>query len=223
MEATAEFDFQATAEDELSFVQGQQIKILQTERDANWYNAVLYRQVGFVPKNYIKMSKVSWYYGKISRAKAEELLADQPYNGAFLIRDSETIMEPGSYSLSVKFEGQVQHFKILKDCDFKFYIWMTKFESLNKLVDHHRDTSISRVCKIMLRDMVPTEAPRKQQQTVFAMFDFQPDEQGELGFRKGEEIELLDCTHAEWWKGQLNGQIGYFPKNYVRQNPVRFS
>ena len=149
MEATAEYDFQATADDELSFSQGQAINILQTERDANWYNAALNGQVGFVPKNYIKMKKANWYYGKISRAKAEELLADQPYNGAFLIRDSETIMEPGSYSLSVKFEGQVQHFKILKDNDYKFYIWMTKFDSLNKLVEHHKKTSISRFCNML--------------------------------------------------------------------------
>ena len=218
MEGTAIYDFNATAEDELSFRKNQELNILQTERDANWYNAELNGRVGFVPKNYIKLEKAPWYYGKISRAKAEELLADQACNGAFLIRDSETIIEPGSYSLSVKFEGQVQHFKILKDGQYEFYIWMKKFKSLNELVEHHRKTSISRVGKVVLKDMVPVEdqmAPPRSVHRCVAMFDFCPDDQGELGFRKGDEIELLDCSHADWWKGQLNGQVGYFPKAYV--------
>ena len=218
MEAYAIYDFNATADDELSFRQGQPIIVLQTERDANWYNAQLNGDVGFVPKNYIHMKKAPWYYGKISRAKAEEFLVNQPSNGAFLIRDSETIIEAGSYSLSVKFESEVQHFKILKDAYYQFYIWMKKFPSLNKLVEHHRSKSVSRVEDIFLQDMVQggVESKSTNARKVTALFDFVPDEEGELGFKKGEEIELVDCTHAEWWKGQLNGQVGYFPKNYVR-------
>ena len=42
----------------------------------------------------------SWYHGRITRNKAEELLLKQPIDGAFLIRESEST--PGDFSLSVK-------------------------------------------------------------------------------------------------------------------------
>lgn len=41
----------------------------------------------------------SWYYGRITRADAEKLLANKP-EGGFLIRISES--SPGDFSLSVK-------------------------------------------------------------------------------------------------------------------------
>lgn len=33
---------------------------------------------------------ISWYYGKIRRLEAESLLLQEPHDGAFLIRDSES-------------------------------------------------------------------------------------------------------------------------------------
>ena len=42
-----------------------------------------------------------WYHGRITRSKAEEILARQPHDGAFLIRESEST--PGDFSLSVKY------------------------------------------------------------------------------------------------------------------------
>lgn len=41
-----------------------------------------------------------WFFGKIPRAKAEEMLNKQRHDGAFLIRESESA--PGDFSLSVK-------------------------------------------------------------------------------------------------------------------------
>ena len=47
------------------------------------------------------LSFSSWYRGRITRAKAEEILSQQPHDGAFLIRESEST--PGDFSLSVKY------------------------------------------------------------------------------------------------------------------------
>lgn len=45
-------------------------------------------------------SFLRWFFGKIPRAKAEEMLSKQRHDGAFLIRESESA--PGAFSLSVK-------------------------------------------------------------------------------------------------------------------------
>lgn len=58
---------------------------------------------------------------------------------------------------------------------------------------------------------------------VRALFDFQPSEPGELQFRKGDIIQVLESVYKDWWKGLLRGQTGIFPLNYVEklQDPTR--
>jgi signal transducing adaptor molecule len=52
---------------------------------------------------------------------------------------------------------------------------------------------------------------------VRALFDFQPSEPGELMFKKGDIIAVLESVYKDWWKGSLRGQTGIFPLNYVEK------
>lgn len=82
------------------------------------------------------------------------------HEGAFLIRVSES--SPGDFSLSVKCSDGVQHFKVLRDAQGKFFLWVVKFNSLNELVEYHRTSSVSRSQHVKLRDMVPDEVREKK-------------------------------------------------------------
>uniref|UniRef100_F6PLS0 Growth factor receptor-bound protein 2 n=1 Tax=Ornithorhynchus anatinus TaxID=9258 RepID=F6PLS0_ORNAN len=197
MEAIAKYDFKATADDELSFKRGDILKVLNEECDQNWYKAEL-------------NGKDVEPQGRGEAAKAEEMLGKQRHDGAFLIRESESA--PGDFSLSVKFGNDVQHFKVLRDGAGKYFLWVVKFNSLNELVDYHRSTSVSRNQQIFLRDI---EQMPQQPTYVQALFDFDPQEDGELGFRRGDFIQVLDNSDPNWWKGACHGQTGMFPRNYV--------
>ena len=52
---------------------------------------------------------------------------------------------------------------------------------------------------------------------VRALYDFQPSEPGELQFRKGDIIAVLESVYKDWWKGSLRGNTGIFPLNYVEK------
>lgn len=54
----------------------------------------------------------------------------------------------------------VQHFKVLRDAQGKFFLWVVKFNSLNELVEYHRSASVSRSHDIKLKDMTPEEVCR---------------------------------------------------------------
>lgn len=54
---------------------------------------------------------------------------------------------------------------------------------------------------------------------VRALYDFQPSEPGELQFRRGDVIAVLESVYKDWWKGSLRGQTGIFPLNYVEKLP----
>ncbi|KAG7460114.1 hypothetical protein MATL_G00217790 [Megalops atlanticus] len=147
MEATGKYDFNATEEDELSFRKGDILKILGTNDD--WYKAELHGHEGFVPKNYIDRYIPSWFQENASRNSAEEMLMSREV-GAFLIRGSQS--SPGDFSISVRHEFDVQHFKVMKDNRGQYYLWTEKFTSLDKMVDYYKTTSISRQRQILLRD-----------------------------------------------------------------------
>lgn len=51
-----------------------------------------------------------------------------------------------------------------------------------------------------------------------ALFTFDPDQDGDLGFKKGDIITILKRTEnkTDWWTGRTeDGRTGVFPSNYV--------
>ncbi|CAO3643772.1 unnamed protein product [Cunninghamella blakesleeana] len=64
----------------------------------------------------------------------------------------------------------------------------------------------------------PAEVPEEPKVSrVRALYDFQPTEQGELGFQKGDVIRVIESVYRDWWKGDLRGKTGIFPVNYVEK------
>lgn len=150
MEAKGKYEFNATDEDELSFRKGDILKILS--RQDEWYKAEINGHEGFVPQNYIEISTPRWYQESASRSTAEELLRQRDV-GEFVIRGCQS--SPGEFSISVKHENDVQHFKVMRDNKGQYFLWSEKFTSLNKLVEFYKSTSISKTREIYLNDGSP--------------------------------------------------------------------
>lgn len=217
MEAQAKHDFEPKKKDtdELAFQRGDKMLILNYGDPVSWYQAEIGGQTGSVPGNYIAIDVPKWYMGRISRSTAEQMLQGNKFEGAFLVRLSES--SPTDFSLSVKCGQSVQHFKILKDnSDGGYYLWSTRFDSLNKLVDHYRNETVSRTHQIFLTDM-----DRDGQFVVQALYDFDSKESAELQFKKGDLITVSETSDDNWWGGCIGDMAGFFPKLYVREfNPL---
>ncbi|XP_072168285.1 growth factor receptor-bound protein 2-B-like [Diadema setosum] len=305
VECRAVYSFKPKEPDELEFNQGDVLFVKGPEQDGagtGWLRAQLNGREGLVPANYLTKLP-SWFYPTITR-KSAELLLHQEDNGAFLVRKSES--SERLYSLSVKYNESVQHFRILQDTAGKFHLWIVKFPSLDALVDYYRTTSVTRENQVpgvksgnvitlvdmqrvaqtmqkypqlkVLRpedgDLMDNSFSQKshhahlqggrpfnggqraplqnsweanmryshnnamqsmpngwddrrrppmghvmahsRHQKLQALYDFDPEEEGELCFRKGDIITLVDKPTKDWWRGTVNGRVGMLPAPYVK-------
>lgn len=65
----------------------------------------------------------------------------------------------------------------------------------------------------------PPPPPPASSRPVFvtALYDFDGQGDGDLVFREGDRIRVVQKTNStdDWWEGELRGQRGPFPANYV--------
>lgn len=67
---------------------------------------------------------------------------------------------------------------------------------------------------------VPTPSvpkPTQQVKQYIALYDYEARTEEDLGFRKGEKLDILNNTDGDWWlaKSTVNGREGYVPSNYI--------
>ncbi|KZW02672.1 BAR-domain-containing protein [Exidia glandulosa HHB12029] len=65
----------------------------------------------------------------------------------------------------------------------------------------------------------PKPKPKPEIKYVVALYDFAAQAEGDLSFKTGDRIELLEKTNSaeDWWTGRVNGNKGVFPGNYVQE------
>jgi c-src tyrosine kinase len=85
----------------------------------------------------------SWFHGKISRDRAEQLLSPKE-DGLFLVRESTNF--PGDYTLCVCYQGKVEHYRV-KYKDNQLTIDDEEFfENLSQLVEVQKLAFVATMC-----------------------------------------------------------------------------
>lgn len=61
------------------------------------------------------------------------------------------------------------------------------------------------------------QAAASNQEYAEVLYDFQPQQDGDLTLRKGDRIAVLEKMSSDWFKGKdSSNNVGVFPANYVK-------
>ncbi|XP_034881457.1 tyrosine-protein kinase Srms isoform X3 [Mirounga leonina] len=138
------YDFRARCSAELSVSRGDRLYALKEEGDYIFARRLSGPpSTGLVPITHLAkatprtLSDHPWYFSGISRAGAQQLLLS-PANapGAFLIRPSES--SHGDYSLSVRAQAKVRHYRISTAADGLYLQKGRLFPSLEELLAYYK-------------------------------------------------------------------------------------
>ncbi|CDI98700.1 guanine nucleotide exchange factor VAV2 [Echinococcus multilocularis] len=169
-------------------------------------------------------SSMSWYFGEMDRAEATQLLTGCE-NGTFLVRISKNVSRMGEYSLSVVYHHP-RHIRIQRSSDSCFYLCSPqRFKSLEALVDFYCRVSLNE-CFDEVQTCLRFPYQRCPEDSVLfyarAQHDFEGDANPRmLPLTRGDLVHVISTRAKEqgWWKGWLNGRIGFFPLSFVTRQP----
>ncbi|XP_033951380.1 guanine nucleotide exchange factor VAV2 isoform X9 [Pseudochaenichthys georgianus] len=243
----------------LCFQTGEFIELLKGDPDTTWWEGKLIQTLksGFFPSSCVKpcldpkpfqslstrqCSRESdyygypWFAGNMERQQADNLLKSHS-SGTYLIR--ERTAEAERFAISIKFNDEVKHIKVIEKDSWIHITEAKKFESLLELVEYYQahslkesfkllDTTLRHPYKSRERSLTrastrsPVFTPRVVSSAV-ARYNFAARDMRELSLREGDIVKIYSKIGGDqgWWKGEANGRIGWFPSTYVDEEGVQ--
>uniref|UniRef100_A0A8C5QU97 Uncharacterized protein n=1 Tax=Leptobrachium leishanense TaxID=445787 RepID=A0A8C5QU97_9ANUR len=161
-------------------------------------------------------SRYPWFVGNVERPQADNLLKAH-VSGTYLIRERPA--EAERFAISIKFNEEVKHIKVVEEDNWIHITEAKKFERLLELVEYYQTHSS---CSSRTPTKPPVFTPRPVG-TAVARYNFAARDMRELSLRGGDVVKIYSRIGGDqgWWKGETNGRIVWFPSTYVEEEGVQ--
>ncbi|XP_056248338.1 guanine nucleotide exchange factor VAV3-like isoform X1 [Seriola aureovittata] len=228
----------------LSIHAGDVIELMFADLHSSWWQGKILAtsKIGFFPSDAVRpcpcvpkpvdYSAQLWFAGPMERYQAEVELLDRG-NSTYLVRHRSK--ECTEYAISIKFNDKIKHIKILTK-DGCFYIAESRlFKTVLDLVEYYKQhslkegfSSLDTTLQVPYREPSNGNMPRAitTAGSVFsprvvgiavARYDFSSRDTRELSLLQGDIIKIYTKMSSGWWKGEVDGRVGWFPSTYVEE------
>ncbi|CAL7947972.1 unnamed protein product [Xylocopa violacea] len=163
-----------------------------------------------------------WFVGEMGRDTASNRLECRE-DGTYMLRlrpaGQSRLKHETNYALSIKADGAVKHIRVFKrDVDGADVYYLSEsrfFKSVVELVEYYERESLSENFEKLDQRLL---WPYKRVLAT-ALFDFRGEERNQLSLRRGCRVVVLskEGDAQGWWKGKIGDQVGFFPKEYVKE------
>uniref|UniRef100_A0A665WYG4 Guanine nucleotide exchange factor VAV3-like n=1 Tax=Echeneis naucrates TaxID=173247 RepID=A0A665WYG4_ECHNA len=224
----------------LSIHVGDVIELMFADLHSSWWQGKILAtsKIGFFPSDAVRPCPCvivvhGWYRfaGPMERYQAEVELLDRG-NSTYLVRHRSK--ESTEYAISIKFNDKIKHIKILTK-DGCFYIAESRlFKTVLDLVEYYKQhslkegfSSLDTTLQVPYREISNGNIYSKtSHSTLFsprvvgiavARYDFSSRDTRELSLLQGDIIKIYTKISSGWWKGEVDGRVGWFPSTYVEE------
>uniref|UniRef100_F6QDR7 Vav guanine nucleotide exchange factor 3 n=1 Tax=Ornithorhynchus anatinus TaxID=9258 RepID=F6QDR7_ORNAN len=166
-----------------------------------------------------------WYAGAMERLQAETELINR-VNSTYLVR--HRTKESGEYAISIKYNNEAKHIRIVTRDGFFHIAENKKFKSLMELVEYYKHHSLKEGFRTLDTTLqFPYKEPENStgQRTnrsgsnllspkilgiAIARYDFCARDMRELSLLKGDIVKIYTKMSANgWWRGEVNGRVSH--------------
>uniref|UniRef100_A0A8D0FET4 Intersectin-1 n=1 Tax=Strix occidentalis caurina TaxID=311401 RepID=A0A8D0FET4_STROC len=205
-EYIAMYTYESSEQGDLTFQQGDMI--LVTKKDGDWWTGTLGDKSGVFPSNYVRLkdSEASGAAGKTGslgkKPEIAQVIASYTATGP-----EQLTLAPGQLILIRKknpggwWEGELQARGKKRQIGWfpaNYVKLLSPGTSKTTPTDCFNKVAFVILCQVI------------------GMYDYTAQNDDELAFNKGQIINVLNKEDPDWWKGEVNGQVGLFPSNYVK-------
>ncbi|XP_064380557.1 intersectin-1 isoform X3 [Dromaius novaehollandiae] len=205
-EYVAMYTYESSEQGDLTFQQGDMI--LVTKKDGDWWTGTLGDKSGVFPSNYVRLkdSEAPGAAGKTGslgkKPEIAQVIASYTATGP-----EQLTLAPGQLILIRKknpggwWEGELQARGKKRQIGWfpaNYVKLLSPGTSKTTPTELPKSTALPSVCQVI------------------GMYDYTAQNDDELAFNKGQIINVLNKEDPDWWKGEVNGQVGLFPSNYVK-------
>ncbi|XP_060725505.1 guanine nucleotide exchange factor VAV3 [Tachysurus vachellii] len=219
----------------LNIQQGDIIELIRADLHSSWWQGKVLttKEVGFFPSDAVKpcpcakpfdYSSQPWFAGGMLRVQAEATLLNRQ-NSTYLVRHRGH--DSNEYAISIKFNNDVKHIKILTRDGYFQIAENRRFRSIMELIEYYKHHSLKEGFRTL--DTTLQFAYREPENggsmltpkvigVATARYDFSSRDMRELSLQEGDIVRIYSkSTTNGWWRGEVNGRVGWFPSTYVEE------
>ncbi|XP_049311757.1 protein vav isoform X1 [Bactrocera dorsalis] len=171
-----------------------------------------------------QLSEFNWFVGTMDRDTAAIRLENRRV-GTYLLRvrpQGASNPHETMYALSLKTDDHViKHMKINQEPDGETVLYCLSsrrhFKTIVELVSYYERNDLgenfaglNQSLQWPFREVIAT-----------AIYDFEPKGSNQLHLKTGGQVLVIgkDGDSKGWWRGKIGDTVGYFPKEYVKEQP----
>uniref|UniRef100_A0AAY5EIN8 Vav guanine nucleotide exchange factor 3 n=1 Tax=Electrophorus electricus TaxID=8005 RepID=A0AAY5EIN8_ELEEL len=222
--------------------EGDIIELIRADLHSSWWQGkvLMTKEVGFFPSDAVKpfpcvsakpidYSPQPWFVGRMQRIQAEAELVNRK-NSTYLVRHRG--QESNEYAISIKYNNDVKHIKILTRDGYFQIAENRRFRSILELIEYYKNHSLKEGFRTL--DTTLQFAYREPENgfahftgsvltpkvigVAIARYDFCSRDTRELSLQEGDIVKIYTKSGANgWWRGEVNGRVGWFPSTYVEE------
>uniref|UniRef100_A0AAQ5Y961 Vav guanine nucleotide exchange factor 3 n=1 Tax=Amphiprion ocellaris TaxID=80972 RepID=A0AAQ5Y961_AMPOC len=203
----------------LSIQTGDIIELICADIHSPWWQGKILstKEVGFFPSDAVKFA------GPMERLQAEAELINR-VNSTYLVRHRSR--EYTEYAISIKYNNDVKHIKILTKEGCFHIAENKKFRSILELIEYYKHHSLREGFRSLDTTLqFPYREPENAAMhrlnrsggnmftpkvigVAIARYDFSSRDTRELSLQEGDVVKIYTKSGANgWWRGEVNGRV----------------